>query len=84
MVLILTIEKTHIFGWSKLWVESDSLYLVNLFKYSSDKIPWILLNRWEGAISFAKDLNVILSHIFWVGNSIVDKLSNNKATLGND
>ena len=32
MAFILAIEKAHEFGWSSLWVESDSLYVFNLYK----------------------------------------------------
>ena len=83
MAIILAIKKAHEFSWNNLWVESDSLYVVNLCKYNIEKIPWLLLNKWKRALRLAKDLNVVVSQIFWEDNCVADKLAN-KATLSND
>ena len=45
MAFILATEKAHEFGWNNIWVELDSLYVVNLYKYNIEKIPWLLLTQ---------------------------------------
>ncbi|PON37487.1 Ribonuclease H-like domain containing protein [Trema orientale] len=39
-VTIHTISYAWNFGWKSLWLESDSTYLVALFKTCSDSVPW--------------------------------------------
>ena len=73
---ILAVEKAKEFEWRNLWIESDSSYVVNLFRKKSGKIPWKLNNRWHRAMKFASEINVVVSHIFREGNAVADKLSN--------
>ena len=43
---ILAIEKASEFGWCNLWIEMDSMYIVNMFSNKTGKIPWCFGNRW--------------------------------------
>ena len=79
MSFILAVEKAKEFGWVNLWVESDSLYVVNLFRDKSNKIPWKFKNRWMRALSFASQIRVVVSHIYREGNAVADKLANTAA-----
>ena len=84
MAFILATEKAHEFGWNNIWVELDSLYVINLYKYNIEKfLGSCLLNRWKIALRSAKDLNAVVSHIFREGNCVSDKLTN-MAALSND
>ncbi|PON88596.1 Ribonuclease H-like domain containing protein [Trema orientale] len=39
------------FGWKSLWLESDSAYLVALFKTCSDSVPWCWKPAWRCCLS---------------------------------
>ncbi|CAJ2645702.1 unnamed protein product [Trifolium pratense] len=75
-------------GWRNMWIESDSMLVVNAYK-SSNIVPWSLSNRWFNCIKLAGHMNIIVSHIFREGNHCADRLANvglnlDKLTLWND
>ena len=39
MGFIIAIEKTFEFKWENVWVETDFMYMVNLFHKGTGKIP---------------------------------------------
>ena len=47
------IEIAHEKGWDRLWLESDSAYVVQLFQSRSLEVPWKLRNRWRSVFAFA-------------------------------
>ena len=56
------------YGWRKLWIESDSLFAINLFNSNSLKVPWKLRNDWERAVFLASKMIVHYTHIFREAN----------------
>ncbi|CAJ2663409.1 unnamed protein product [Trifolium pratense] len=75
-------------GWRNMWIESDSMLVVNAYK-SSNLVPWSLSNRWFNCIKLAGHMNIIVSHIFREGNHCADRLVNvglnlDRLTLWND
>ena len=80
MGFILAIEFAYKFKWKNLWVETDSTYIVALFKDSTISMPWELRNRWSRAIRYANELKTHIFHIFREGNEAADKLASWAAT----
>ena len=72
---ILAIEKAFEFGWCNLWVETESMYAVNLYMNKTSKIPWRMRSRWLRAVDKADKLNLVISHICREGNNVADKLA---------
>ncbi|CAJ2671835.1 unnamed protein product [Trifolium pratense] len=75
-------------GRRNMWIESDSMLVVNAYK-SSNLVPWSLSNRWFNCIKLAGHMNIIVSHIFREGNHCADRLANvglnlDRLTLWND
>ena len=68
MSFIMALEFAHKFGWSNLWVETISIYVVLLFKKQSHRVPWEIRNRWIRALKYVTKLNAIVSHVFREGN----------------
>ena len=47
---IMVVEKDSEFDWHNIWIETDSMYVLNLFNSRTGKIPWHLHNRWSIAV----------------------------------
>ncbi|KAL8477241.1 hypothetical protein ACS0TY_029509 [Phlomoides rotata] len=69
------IELAYDKGWSNIWLESDSTYVVHILKSSSPEIPWRLLARWYQVRWLRPNLHMVVSHIFREGNAVADRLS---------
>lgn len=59
-------------GYLNLWLEGDSLNIINMLNNKSS-VTWII----EGSMLENKNLmnkfdNVLFSHLFWEGNSVDD------------
>ena len=63
MGFIIAIENASDFNCSKLLIESNSSYIVNLFNKGIGKTPWQLRHRWTSAIHLSQKLNIIVTHI---------------------
>ena len=64
LAFITAINKAAEFNWSNIWIESDSMYIVNLFNMGIGKIPCDPRNKWTEAIRKARNMGVVVSHIF--------------------
>lgn len=69
------IELAKQFNWFNLWLELDSLLVVNAFKNKA-LVPWRLRNRWDKCLNIVSNMNFIVSHIFREGNQCADHLAN--------
>ncbi|KAL8499339.1 hypothetical protein ACS0TY_022354 [Phlomoides rotata] len=72
---LLAIEIAHDKGWNNLWLESDSTYVVHFLKSDHPEAPWRLMTRWHRVRRLRPHLYVVVSHIFWEGNVVADRLS---------
>ena len=70
----IAVELEYKFRWYPLWIETDSIYLVLLFRNDSNKDLWRFISKWARALH-AKELNVKVSHIFREENCVADKLA---------
>ena len=63
-------------GWHKLWLESDSTYVVNLIRSRSQVVPWQLRIDWSRCIEMMDSMQVVTTHVFREGNQLADRLAN--------
>jgi len=68
-------EITHNNGWLHLWLETDSLLVLQAFK-SISIVPWKLRNRWDNSMVLSGNMNLFLTHISREENCCADKLAN--------
>ncbi|XP_019432113.1 PREDICTED: uncharacterized protein LOC109339159 [Lupinus angustifolius] len=61
-------------GWLNLWLEVDSILVLQIFKGNS-KPPWKLLNDWHRCKKFLDSMNYKITHIYREGNICADKLA---------
>jgi len=76
--LTLAMEFAAQFGWSMIWLETDSLSVVLAFK-NQDLIPFRLRNRWHNCLQLG--FTTICSHIYREGNCCADLLANHGHAL---
>ncbi|KAL8463827.1 hypothetical protein ACS0TY_033683 [Phlomoides rotata] len=62
-------------GWTNIWLESDSTYVVHILKSSHHVVPWRLLTRWHRVRRLKTDLHMVVSHIYKEGNAVADRLT---------
>ena len=62
-------------GWDRIWLESDSTYVVNLFITRSLEVPWKFKSRWIRTLGMIDHMQFRVSHIFREGNAAADALS---------
>ena len=69
------VELAHGNEWMKLWLESDSTYVVQLFISRSLDVPWKFENRWRSVLALISTMDFRISHIYREGNTVADALS---------
>ena len=69
------ISYAYDFGWTNLWLECDSLYLVTLLRTRSSYVPWRWKSSWLRCIERISKMNFRVSHIFREGNGVADILA---------
>jgi ribonuclease HI len=71
----LAIEIAHQRGWLNLWVETDSMLLLQAFN-NYNMIPWEVRSRWHNCVEITKGMHFVVNHILMEGNVCVDGLAN--------
>ena len=70
------IEKVVEQNLSVVWLESDSLMVVNAFNTNGEVgVPWRMRVRWNNCKQMANQLGYKCSHAFCEGNMVVDALA---------
>ncbi|XP_057811497.1 uncharacterized protein LOC131025722 [Salvia miltiorrhiza] len=70
--IITAINFAHHCGWTKIWFEVDSAYVVNTLSTKSSKVPWRFQATWKRALSFLEHMDFRITHIFIEGNVPAD------------
>ncbi|KAL8513006.1 hypothetical protein ACS0TY_019250 [Phlomoides rotata] len=70
-----TVEIAFDKHWLHLWLETDSVYVVNIFKCHTSLVPWKLLVQWHRVHRMMGDMQIVVSHIFREGNASADRLT---------
>lgn len=72
--VVLTIEIAFKKGWRRLWLQCDSILLVQSFR-DIDFVPWRIKNRWCNCIELTKQMYLVVGHVFREENTYVDLLA---------
>ncbi|KAK2652805.1 hypothetical protein Ddye_012661 [Dipteronia dyeriana] len=67
-------------GWHRIWLESDSSYVVQLLSSRPEQVPWRIRQAWQCCIYQISKMEFQVSHIFREGDQVADALS--KHALG--
>lgn len=62
-------------SWPKLWVETESLLVVQVFS-KSNMMHWQLRNRWSSCTSAIERMSYFIPHIYKEENSCADYFAN--------
>ncbi|KHN06559.1 hypothetical protein glysoja_010903, partial [Glycine soja] len=60
-------------GWRNLWLECDSIMIVEAFR-NDGLVPWQLKNRWLKCTALVTRMNFVVGHIFREDNACADML----------
>ncbi|KAK3212733.1 hypothetical protein Dsin_017439 [Dipteronia sinensis] len=71
-------------GWHRIWLESDSSYVVQLLLIRSDQVTWRVRQAWQRCIHQISHMEFQVSHIFREGNQMADDLSKHALGLSSD
>ena len=72
------------YGWHRIWLESDSSYVVQLFSSRSEMVPWRVRQAWQRCIFQISQMDFQVSHIFREGNQVANTLSKHALELQAD
>lgn len=71
---MVSVEIAYKKGWHRLWLECDSMLVVNAFKDAS-LVPWRIRVSWNNCIILTRKMQFMVSHICREGNICTDKVS---------
>ncbi|KAK1591397.1 hypothetical protein Q3G72_007018 [Acer saccharum] len=80
----LTINFAWKYGWHRIWLESDSSYVVQLLSSRSEMVPWRVRQARQRCIFQISHMDFQVSHIFREGNQVADMLSKHALELQAD
>ncbi|XP_055961091.1 uncharacterized protein LOC130015304 [Mercurialis annua] len=78
---IFAVLKAADMGFQFVWLECDSIYVVNLFKRKDMQIPWKLRVKWIACLKYINSINFVVSHIFREGNGVADILAHHGVSI---
>ncbi|KAK9282908.1 hypothetical protein L1049_011133 [Liquidambar formosana] len=76
LAVILGIEQAWDKGWFQIWLESDSLSVIQCLSNPDFTPPWSLRVRWQNCKTYLRRMRFQFSHIFREGNAMADKVAN--------
>ncbi|KAK3229362.1 hypothetical protein Dsin_001243 [Dipteronia sinensis] len=71
-------------GWHRIWLESDSSYVVQLLSIRSNQVTWRVRQAWQRCIHQILHMEFQVSHIFREGNQVANALSKHALGLSSD
>ncbi|KAL6220268.1 hypothetical protein ACLB2K_008024 [Fragaria x ananassa] len=70
------VEFAFHFGWHHIWLESDSIAILQCISSSSFVPPWPLRIAWHNCLTRIQHISFTCSHILRKGNSVADRFAN--------
>lgn len=76
MAFLVAIEIANSKGWFDLWLESDSMSVIQCFLNPLYLPPWELHVKWRKCCHILSRMRIKITHIHREGNFVADKLVN--------
>ncbi|KAJ4702472.1 Ribonuclease H protein [Melia azedarach] len=76
LAVILVVELAFERGWNNLWLESDSMIVIQHLYNPSLLPPWRLRNRWLNCLHRIHFIDFRCSHTYRENNNVADRLAN--------
>ncbi|KAL5807591.1 hypothetical protein ACOSQ3_030478 [Xanthoceras sorbifolium] len=84
LAVIKAINYAHIVGLMSLWIECDSIFMVNLLQTRSALVPWKHLASWRRCLHYLSSMNIQVTHVYREGNQVTDCLASHDHSLTQD
>ncbi|KAK0572334.1 hypothetical protein LWI29_030054 [Acer saccharum] len=75
------IDYAWTFGWHRLWLESDSTFVVNILRSRSRKVPWRWRPAWDRCLRLISQMDFAVTHIYREGNQVADSLASRSPSI---
>ncbi|KAK0599983.1 hypothetical protein LWI29_010426 [Acer saccharum] len=75
------IDYAWTFGWHRLWLESDSTFVVNILRSRSRKVPWHWRPAWDRCLCLISQMDFAVTHIYREGNQVADSLASRSPSI---
>ncbi|KAK3218957.1 hypothetical protein Dsin_012927 [Dipteronia sinensis] len=72
------------YGWHRIWLESDSSYVIQLISSRYKVVHWRVRQAWQRCIFQISQIDFQIFHIFKEGNHVADALSKHALELQAD
>ncbi|XP_055962061.1 uncharacterized protein LOC130015619 [Mercurialis annua] len=82
VAVIYAIQEAWRVGWNNIWIECDSLVIVNAIKGGNLAVPWKWKLAWQTCLFYLSKMNWVVTHIFREGNEAADILSKKAVHIG--
>lgn len=69
------------FEWYKIWLESNSIYVITLFWIQSFSIQWRWYSAWVDCLKKIYGMEFHYSHISKEGNVVVDNIASKAPSI---
>ena len=79
--LIKALELAQSNHWFLLWIEADSIYLVEVVRNRSRDVPWRFRAAWMRSLEFLESVLFQISHVHREGNQLADCLTSHGSSL---
>ncbi|PRQ50480.1 putative ribonuclease H-like domain-containing protein [Rosa chinensis] len=76
LAIIIGIDLAFKKGWYYLWLESDSMSVLQCIFSQIFEPPWSLRTRWLNCLSQMRSMDIRCSHIYREGNTVADSMAN--------
>ncbi|KAK0575059.1 hypothetical protein LWI29_033415 [Acer saccharum] len=75
------IDYAWTFGWHRLWLESDSTFVVNILRSRSRIVPWRWRPAWDRCLRLISQMDFAVTHIYREGNQVADSLASRSPSI---
>lgn len=62
-------------GWNRIYLETNSSYVVSIFRRNEVVLPWKFQARREWMMEFLQGTELNVNHIYREGNAVADAIS---------
>ncbi|KAK2655634.1 hypothetical protein Ddye_008686 [Dipteronia dyeriana] len=78
---VYAIDYAWTFGCRRLWLESDSTFVMDILRSKSRKVPWRWRTAWDRCLGLISQMDFAVTHIYREGNQVADSLASRSPSI---
>ncbi|KAK2643687.1 hypothetical protein Ddye_018882 [Dipteronia dyeriana] len=80
-VAVYAIDYAWNFGWRRLWLKSDSTFVVDILSSRSRKVPWRWRSAWDRCLGLIYQMDFVVTHIYREDNQATNSLASRSPSI---